>query len=80
MTVWVRYNTRNEYSSRGRQWRRVTVLRTGTSDETEYDMNSKRSPKKGVWMDDNVSERMKFYVYDRFMEVVVRKPSCLSDK
>ena len=43
-------------------------------------MNSSRPGREGVWMDDNVSEREKFYVYDRFIEVRLQKPSFLVDK
>ena len=80
VTVWVRYNTHNEYTLRGRQWRRLTVLHTGSSDETEYGMNSSRPGREGVWMDDNINECEKFYVYDRFIGVRVQKPSFLVDK
>ena len=43
-------------------------------------MNSSRPGQEGVWVDDNVSDRVKFYVYDRFIDVRVGKPSFLSSK
>ena len=69
-TAWARYDTHNVYTSRGKQGRRITVLRKGNIDETEYDMNSSKEGQPGVWVDDNVLKNETFYFYDRLFDVV----------
>ena len=69
----VRYDTQNPLSYLRKDWRRMHVIRAGTSDECcELGRHFNGVGKKGIWAwcaHDQPPAKEKFYRYDRFLDI-----------
>ena len=74
--IYCRYRTYSNDSEYGVRWRRVVVNRLGNSSETKYGKDSRKEGVQGVWANiDKEGGDIKFYRYDRFIEVTSHVPS-----
>ena len=65
----VRYGTTQHDSSLGTRSRTITVVRQGTSDETDFHREG-RPVKGGVWVTDHSdNDVQKFFFHSRFIDI-----------